>query len=63
MSKGVYLTHMYIWSFYYKIVYGKKTYGIDSFLLTSVVAVALTFGYLLNKGKIKIESIRCCFRQ
>ncbi len=43
MSTIIYLIHMYIWSFYYKIVYGEKTFGIDSFLVTSIVSTIISF--------------------
>lgn len=49
----MYLVHMYIWSFYYFIVYGEKTYGLDSFIVTSVLACGVSFIYVcffLNKG-------------
>ena len=43
MSTVIYFTHMYIWTFYYTITYGKTTYGLDSFLVTSGIAVLLFF--------------------
>lgn len=52
MSTSIYLIHMYIWSFYYKIFYEKVTYGMDSFIVTSVVAVILSLGYLQVKRKV-----------
>jgi len=39
LSTTVYFVHMYIWSFYYKAVYGTKTYGLDSFLVTLIVSI------------------------
>lgn len=55
MSTMIYLTHMYIWTFYYKIVYGEKTYGMDCFLVTSISAVLLFFvvDYIKNKKVLK----------
>lgn len=46
MSTTIYLIHMYIWTFYYFIVYGQKTYGLDSFLVTSIVAFTISMAYL-----------------
>lgn len=46
MSTSIYLTHMYIWSFYYKIVYNRKTFGMDSFIVTSVVAIVISLAYI-----------------
>jgi hypothetical protein len=45
MSITIYFVHMYVWTFYYKIVYGKKTYGIDSFIVTSIISVIIAWGY------------------
>ncbi|MCR4754325.1 MAG: hypothetical protein K5868_02225 [Lachnospiraceae bacterium] len=44
-STVIYLIHMYIWSLYYKIVYGQKTFGLDSFLITSVIALTIAVLY------------------
>ena len=41
MSTIIYFIHMYIWSFYYMLVYGKKTFGIDSFLVTTGICIAV----------------------
>lgn len=62
MSTIIYLVHMYIWSFYYVLIYGKKTYGIDCFLVTIVIclvvsAVNVVVTECYNKKKIK--EIRC----
>lgn len=45
MSTTIYLTHMYIWTFYYKIIYGEKTYSVDSFLATAVIATVIAIVY------------------
>lgn len=51
-STVVYLVHMYVWTFYYFFAYGEKTYGIDSFIITSVSScvVALVYSYVRPKG-------------
>ncbi len=49
MSLILYLIHMYIWSIYYKVVYGVKTHGWDSFIITSVLGCVLAFAYLKFK--------------
>lgn len=51
MSIIIYLLHMYIWNFYYKIFYGEKHYGMDSFIVTSAVVIILSFSYSLTKEK------------
>lgn len=42
MSISMYLTHMYIWTFYYTLVYKEKTFGWDCFLVTLVITTALS---------------------
>ena len=46
MSTVIYFIHMYVWSFYYKFVYGEKTYGFDSFAVTICICVAIAFIYV-----------------
>ncbi len=41
MSTDIYLIHMYVWVFYYKIVYGEKTVGVDNFIMTSIVSALI----------------------
>lgn len=41
MSTTIYLVHMYVWTIYYKIVYGGKTFGADSFFVTAIMAVVI----------------------
>ena len=53
MSTIIYLIHMYIWTFYYKIVYGKPTYGLDSFLITSCLAVVIAAAYTTMEKRFK----------
>lgn len=46
MSTVIYFIHMYVWSFYYKIVYGEKTYGMDSFLATALISLVISGIYV-----------------
>lgn len=46
MSIILYFIHMYVWTFYYTLVYGQATFGMDSFLMTTLVS--LVFAYLLT---------------
>ena len=41
LSTVMYLIHMYIWTFYYSIVYQEKTFGLDSFVITTTICVIL----------------------
>ena len=45
MSTVIYFIHMYIWTAYYMIIYHTKTYGIDSFLVTLMIALLISFVY------------------
>ena len=46
MSTAIYFIHMYVWSIYYKFVYGEKTYGFDCFAMTVFICVAIAFIYV-----------------
>lgn len=46
MSTVIYFIHMYVWSFYYKLVYGEKTYGFDCFVATICICIAIAFVYV-----------------
>ena len=50
-STVIYLIHMYVWSLYYFVVYKEKTYGMDSFLFTSIVSLMLSFFYIHIRNK------------
>lgn len=45
ISIGMYFTHMYIWTLYYTIAYGKKTFGFDCFVVTLILSVILSYLY------------------
>ena len=45
-STIIYLIHMYIWTFYYTLVYGEKTYGADSFLAVSIISFLVSVIYI-----------------
>lgn len=51
MSTIIYFTHMYVWSFYYKIVYNEKTFGIDSFIATTLICVVVSLVYFILKER------------
>lgn len=41
MSTIIYLIHLYVWTCYYMILYGKKTYGIDHFIVVAIVSTLI----------------------
>jgi len=49
MSTDIYLIHMYIWTFYYLCVYGKKQFGLDSFIFTTALSVIISYLYYMCK--------------
>ncbi len=55
MGTVIYLIHMYVWTFYYKIIYGKKTYGLDSFAATALVSSIIAIIYLKIKRQRTVE--------
>lgn len=40
-STDIYLVHMYVWTFYYFFVYRQKTFGIDSFIATTLISLLI----------------------
>ena len=55
MSTIIYLIHMYIYTFYYLIVYKQETYGIDCFIVTSIISFILSFLYVVFNYRIKAK--------
>lgn len=56
-SMILYLTHMYVWSIYYKLLYKHKDHGIDDFLITAVLTFTLATLYILLKNRrLKLKS-------
>ncbi len=51
-SMHIYLLHMYVWTFYYFVVYGEKTEGVDSFVITSLGSLLLSVAYISVSKKI-----------
>lgn len=60
ISMVVYFIHMYIWTFYYSLVYKHKTYGLDSFLVTTIVSflVAVAYLYIRSHRQIKKSKVQ-----
>ena len=54
-SMVIYFVHMYIWTFYYILIYGEKTFGMDSFIATAIFSVFVSGIYLLTKEQFKIK--------
>lgn len=46
ISTIVYFIHMYVWTAYYSLVYHQKTYGPDSFIIVSLVSIAVSAIYI-----------------
>lgn len=51
MSTVVYFTHMYVWTIYYMVVYGKKTFGTEPFLITMGIDLFIAFLYVYLKNR------------
>ncbi len=39
ISSTVYFVHLYVWTGYYSVVYGEKTFGIDCFAAVSILSI------------------------
>lgn len=58
LSVVMYFLHMYVWTFYYGIVYGEKTYGTDSFLVTTLVCTVLGLAYVCSKPRYRARKLK-----
>lgn len=54
---GIYFIHLYIWTIYYRICYGKKTYGMDCFIVTLMASIVISSIYIYWSGKKKTNII------
>lgn len=43
MSTIIYLIHMYVWTFYYLIRFHEKTFGMEPFLMTTVICIVSSY--------------------
>ena len=51
ISTTMYLTHMYVWTIFYMIVYGDKTFGMESFAATVVGTLLIGIAFLMVQNK------------
>ena len=51
LSTSIYLVHMYVWTFFYYFVYGKKTFGIIPFVFTAVISTIIGIVVILVQRK------------
>jgi hypothetical protein len=56
MSTDLYFLHLYVWTVYYELHYGEKTFGLDSFLIVSVVCMLLSVVHIAWKNNRKMKS-------
>lgn len=53
LSVVLYFLHMYIWTFYYAAVYRQKTFGLDCFLVTTLICILLGLIYSFRGGQFR----------
>lgn len=53
MSRVIFFIHMWVWSFWYTIVFGQKTFGLEAFIVTSVISSILAYIYCIAGLKYK----------
>ncbi len=51
MSTIIYFSHMYVWTIYYGIRYGEKTFGFDCFVYTVAISLAISALYITINRK------------
>lgn len=51
MSIYIFLTHLYVWTFYYMVKYGERTYGMDCFIFTLMVSCLVSYVLISLKRK------------
>lgn len=59
LSTGGYFIHMWVWTIYYTLVYQEKTSGVDSFVITTVIAIILSLLYLIVRNWLKKTRKSC----
>lgn len=51
ISTYTFFLHMYVWTIYYAIRYGEKTFGIDSFIYTTVITILISYVWIKLKNR------------
>ncbi len=46
MSTVIYFNHMLVWSIFYTLVYGEKTYGMGCYLVTLLISCIISLGFI-----------------
>lgn len=57
ISSVIYFIHMYVWTAYYMLVYKEKTFGMDSFIFTTMVSCLIGIAFFALRNKFK--RIKC----
>lgn len=58
LSTIIYLIHLYVWTIYYSVVYGKSMYGPDSFVMTVLLSFTIGGLYIGMKNKIQTKCMQ-----
>lgn len=60
-STVIYFIHLWVWSVYYYIVYGKKTHGFYVFLFTALITLVISMTYVCLRYYLlpKLKCRRC----
>lgn len=59
MSTVIFLIHLLIWTAYYMLAYGTKTYGVDSFVVVSLVSALIALTVSLYEKKSNKTGKHC----
>lgn len=52
LSQGLYFTHLLVWSVYYTVRFGEKTFGPETYLWVTGISIVLSLAYFSVKDKI-----------
>lgn len=62
-STVMYFIHMYIWTIFYSIKYGARTYGVDVFVATTILSIIASIVFIVGKNIIRRKAghkVRIC---
>lgn len=52
-STIIYFIHLYVWTIYYYLIFGKLTYGLYPFIWTTLISIFISIIYIIIKNKYK----------
>ncbi len=53
LSQGIYFTHLWVWSIFYTVRFGEKSFGPETYLWVVGICTVISFVYFMIKDKFK----------